>query len=192
MTKEIKRLEFLLEEKSMEAFLKNLLPKILPSKYKYNENYFLRPHSGKSDLLKSIPQKLKISYGVPTTFVILHDQDANDCKTLKSEILNICTANCKNNNDFLIRIVCRELESWYLGDMQAIEKAFSNFKALNYKNKAKFRTPDNLNATDEISKLLPNFQKTKGAKLISQHIDIQNNKSESFKQFVKGLNKIIK
>jgi hypothetical protein len=143
-------------------------------------------------LIKSIPNKLKINYGEPTTFVILHDQDSNDCKILKSEILEICKNNCRVDNKFLIRIVCRELESWYLGDMQAIECAFPRFKAAKYQNGAKFRNPDGLNATDEIIKLVPNFQKTKGAKLISQHIDIQNNRSESFNQFVSGLrNKLL-
>jgi hypothetical protein len=40
------RLEFLLEERSMENVLKIILPKILPSGYRLNENYFLHPHSG--------------------------------------------------------------------------------------------------------------------------------------------------
>jgi hypothetical protein len=191
MIKAMNRLEFLLEEISMEAFLRNFLPKILPEGYKYKENYFLRPHSGKSDLMRSIPNKLKIDYGEPTTFIILHDQDSNDCRVLKSEILQLCRNNCRNNNNYLIRIVCRELESWYLGDMQAIECAFPKFKAIKHRNKAKFRRPDELNASEEISKLVPDFQKTKGAKLISQYIEIDNNKSQSFNQFITGIRQIL-
>jgi len=186
------RLEFLLEELSMESFLKGFLPKILPDDYVHNQNYFLHPHQGKSDLLKSIPNKLKIDYGEKTAFIILHDQDSNNCIDLKNKIKNICQTNNRNDNHYLIRIVCKELESWYLGDLDAIEQAFPKFKAVKYKNKTKFRNPDAINASDEIVKLLPDFQKNKGAKLISQHIDIANNKSNSFKQFVSGLQRIVK
>ncbi len=187
----MKRLEFLLEERSMESFLKGFLPKILPEGYVYNGNYFLRPHQGKSDLLKSIPRKIKANYGEDTIVIILHDQDSNDCVTLKQKIDTICQTYCSNGNRYLIRIVCKELESWYLGDLDAVQQAFPKFNATTYKNKAKFRKPDLLNAADELSKILPDFQKIKGAKSISQYIDIQNNKSISFQQFVTGLQKIL-
>jgi len=166
------RLEFLLEELSMESFLKGFLPKILPDGYIHNQNYFLHPHQGKSDLLKSIPNKIKIDYGEKTAFIILHDQDNNNCIDLKNKIKKICQDNCKNDNSYLVRIVCKELESWYLGDLDAIEQAFPKFKAVKYKNKSKFRNPDAINAADEMAKLLPEFQKNKGARLISQHIDV--------------------
>ncbi|MDR1761461.1 MAG: DUF4276 family protein [Bacteroidales bacterium] len=185
------RLEFLLEEPSMESFLKGFLPKILPEGYVYNGNYFLRPHQGKSDLLKSIPRKIKTNYGEDTIVIILHDQDSNNCVTLKQKIDTICQNNCASNNQYLIRIVCRELESWYLGDLNAVKQAFPKFNATTYQNKAKFRNPDLLNAANELTRLLPEFQKNKGAKLISQHIDIKNNKSISFQQFVTGLQKIL-
>jgi len=185
------RLEFLLEELSMESFLKGFLPKILPNGYVYNQNYFLHPHQGKSDLLRSISRKIRIDYGETTAFIILHDQDSNNCMDLKNRINNICQAHCKKGNRYLIRIVCRELESWYLGDLDAVEKAFPRFKAVKYKNKTKFRNPDSINAADEIIKLIPEFQKNRGAKLISQYMDINfNNKSNSFNHFVSGLQKI--
>jgi hypothetical protein len=187
----MKRLEFLLEEQSMASFLRGFLPKILPEGYVYNTNYFLRPHQGKSDLLKSIPRKIKTQYGEDTIVIILHDQDSNNCVALKQEIDAVCTKNCAESNQYLIRIVCRELESWYLGDLNAVEQAFPKFKAQQYQKKAKFRNPDLLNAAQELTKLLPEFQKNNGAKLISQHIDIENNKSISFQQFVSGLQRIL-
>jgi len=185
------RLDFLLEELSMESFLKGFLPKVLPDGYVYNQNYFLHPHQGKSDLLKSIPAKIKIDYGETTVFVILHDQDSNNCIDLKNKIQQICQTNCRDGNRCLVRIVCRELESWYFGDLDAIEQAFPKFKANKYKNKSKFRNPDSINAADEMMKILPEFQKNKGAKLLSQYIDVSNNRSNSFKQFVTGLQRII-
>lgn len=53
------RLEFLVEERSMAEVLKVLLPRILPASWVLGENYFIRPHEGKSDLKRSIPKKLK-------------------------------------------------------------------------------------------------------------------------------------
>lgn len=55
------RLEFLVEERSMAEVLKVLLPRILPASWVLDENYFIRPHEGKSDLKRSIPKKLKDS-----------------------------------------------------------------------------------------------------------------------------------
>ena len=52
--------EFLLEEPSMVNCLEQILPKILPEGFVLNENCFLRPHNGKSDLLKSIPRKVRV------------------------------------------------------------------------------------------------------------------------------------
>lgn len=185
------RLEFLLEEPSMENVLKNILPSILPGDYQYNLNYFLRPHQGKSDLQKSIPNKMKrfSHFHEPVMFIILHDQDSNDCVQLKKELMELC----QNHGQcpFFIRIVCRELESWNLGDMDAIEAAFPSFKAHKYKNKAKYRNPDLLNASDEMSKLLPRFQKLDASKKISQHLNLEKNTSTSFNNFMSGLKKFL-
>ncbi|MCX6584445.1 MAG: DUF4276 family protein [Candidatus Aminicenantes bacterium] len=185
------RLEFLLEEPSMENVLKKILPLILPQDYRYNSNYFLRPHQGKSDLQKSIPNKMKrfSHFHEPVMLIILHDQDSNDCIRLKKELTELCKKH--GQCPFFIRIVCRELESWFLGDMDAIEAAFPSFKAHKYKNKAKYRNPDLLNASDEMSKLLPRFQKLNASVNISRHLKLEQNTSTSFKNFVSGLKKIL-
>ncbi len=187
------RLEFLLEEPSMENVLKNILPLILPPEYQYNINYFLRPHQGKAELQKSIPHKMKYfsHYYEPVMVIILHDQDSNDCFQLKKELTELCEnrGKCK----VLIRIVCRELESWYFGDMDAIEAAYPDkFNANKYKNKAKYRNPDLLNnAAEEMSKILPTFQKLNASKNISKHLKLEQNTSPSLRNFVSGLKKIL-
>lgn len=56
----LKRIEILVEEPSMEAVLKELLPKILPAPWELGVNCFIRSHEGKSDLKKSIPKKMKV------------------------------------------------------------------------------------------------------------------------------------
>ncbi|WP_281336801.1 DUF4276 family protein [Flavobacterium eburneipallidum] len=182
------RIEILVEEPSMKEFLTILLPKILDHHWGLNENYFIRSFEGKNDLQKNIPSKVKFlsnwnheAVGV----VIMQDQDSSDCKVLKQKLIAICNQN--GNCPKLVRIICRELESWYLGDFVAINEAYPNFKHQNYINKSKFRIPDNCNAFDELKKILPEFQKVGGAKKIASFININENKSESFKQTVTGL-----
>ncbi len=181
------RIEFLLEEESMKHALEILLPKILPPSYKIGENCFLRPHNGKSDLRNSIPKKVKVfsHFHEETKLVILHDQDSNDCKALKKDLKKLCEDN--GNCPVLIRIPCRELEAWYLGDMDAIEQAYPTFKASNFRNKEKFRNPDDCRASSELKKIIPTFQKGIAAKKIPKYMSIERNTSESFNQFVNGL-----
>ncbi|NEO66804.1 MAG: DUF4276 family protein, partial [Moorea sp. SIO4G2] len=112
---------FMLEERSMKNVLEQLLPKIIPEQI----TYLCIPHQGKQDLWESIPKKIEaFQYSPDTRFIIVHDQDSHDCKKLKSELLEICQTAGKYNN-VMIRIVCHELESWFLGDLAAVEKAYN-------------------------------------------------------------------
>ncbi|WP_281227378.1 DUF4276 family protein [Flavobacterium aquiphilum] len=182
------RIEILVEEPSMKEFLTILLPNILDKHWNLNENYFIRSFEGKNDLQKNIPSKVKFlsnwnheAVGV----VIMQDQDSSDCKILKQKLLDVCSQN--GDCPKLVRIICRELESWYIGDFLAVNKAYPSFKHQNYIHRSKFRIPDNCNAFDELRKILPEFQKVGGAKKIAPFIDIDKNKSESFQQTINGL-----
>lgn len=55
------RLQFLVEEPSMEAFLRALLPRFLPP----NCTFAIHPFNGKPDLLRKLPQRLKGYRNVP-------------------------------------------------------------------------------------------------------------------------------
>lgn len=181
------RIEILVEEPSMAEFLRIILPNLLPAEWVIDNNIFIRKHQGKSDLRKSIPVKLKAfsHWHEPIGFIIMQDQDSNDCRLLKQELIDLCSPH--KNIPTLIRIVCRELESWYIGDMEAIQKAYPEFKARTYSSKSKFRNPDLCNAKDELKKILPAYQETSAARNITPHISINTNRSESFRQFVNGL-----
>lgn len=184
----MEQIEFLLEEASMAEVLKIILPKILPDGWQLYNNVFLRVHEGKSDLQKSIPKKFKAySHFTPKVgVIIMHDQDSFDCKSLKNVLTDLCRQPGVEI-PFLIRIVCRELESWYLGDMPAIEAAYPNFKSEKFMKKSKFRNPDTCNAKDELRKILPELQQIGSAQAISPHLKIGDNRSESFNQFISGL-----
>lgn len=56
-----------------------------------------------------------------TRFVVLIDQDSNDCIVLKDRLSGLCQEGGREN--CLVRIVCHELESWFLGDLEAVGQA---------------------------------------------------------------------
>ena len=181
---------FLLEERSAKNVIESLLPKIISDNHL---TYICLEHQGKQDLAKSIPRKLKaFSHSPDTKFIVIHDQDSNDCKTLKSQLYQLC--NQAGNSDVLIRIICRELESWFLGDLNAVEQAYSLKEgSLSRKqNQAKFRNPDSLNsAKQELKNLLEEYYPGVGSKKIAPHLSLKNNTSTSFQTFVSGVKKLI-
>lgn len=176
-------LVFLLEEKSMKVFLDTLLPKVLPP----DVDYFTIPHEGKSDLKKSLPTKLK-AWNIPDSkFIVVQDQDSNDCRKLKQELLDLCK---EYDREVLVRIACHELEAWYWGDLKAVEKAY-NKDLSKVGRKRSYRIPDDIvSPKRELQKLLPEHQQIEGAKRIAQYIDIERNTSVSFHVFVDGVRRM--
>ena len=178
---------FLLEEQSMKSALKALLPKIIPDK-----QYKLIPHNGKMDLKQAIPKVVpSLSKNENAKIVIIQDKDNDVCLKLKNELLSL-TRNAKC--PILVRIACEELEAWFLGDMRAIERAFPRFKADNYINKKPYRKIDKIKKPSLVlKKLIPElkdydiFPKRKIAEAISYQMNIDENRSTSFKNLVTGL-----
>ncbi len=178
-------LVFLLEEQSMKEALNVLVPKIVPEHWK---TIYL-PHQGKADLIKSIPKKLR-SWNIPDTiFVILIDKDSNDCVKLKEEIVYLTL--WASRPETLVRIVCTELESWFIGDLAAVAQAYSVRKAMN-QNRGKYRDPDKLaNAKNELRLIVPAYQPIIGARAIAPYMNIESNKSHSFNVFIRGLKNLV-
>lgn len=178
------RLVFLVEERSMSEFLQIWIARAFPDLL-----FQCVPHDGKSDLLKSIPRKLKAWREPNTKFVVIIDNDSKDCQKLKATLVALCQR--AGRDDVLVRIACQELEAWYLGDPEAVAAAFGNQKLLDELSKARFRNPDTLpKPSDELTRLVPAFQKVSGARAVATHIDIGRNKSASFRIFVAGIDQI--
>ncbi|MBO7597333.1 MAG: DUF4276 family protein [Bacteroidales bacterium] len=190
------RIEILVEEPSIAEVLRVLLPNILPNGWKLDENCFIRPHEGKQDLQRSLPHKISSAgkRDIKIGFIILQDQDSNDCRVLKQKLVDICNKAIPKETivPYKVRIVCHELESWYLGDMFAIEQTFSRFHAAQYKNKRLFRDPDQcVNPKNELKKIVGDYSQIATAREIASHMIVENNKSHSFICFVNGLLKLI-
>ena len=182
----MKEIVFLVEEPSMKEFLKVILPKVIPD----NVLYTIIHHEGKQDLEKSIPKKLRAFQQPETRFVVLIDQDSNDCLLLKNRLLELCQEGGRDN--CLVRIVCHELESWFLGDLEAVGQAYNVNNLARRQREAKFRQPDRLSNPAQVLKLLvPQYQKISGARAVSKHMKLSENGSHSFSVFLKGLQKVV-
>jgi len=134
-------------------------------------------------------QKLRGYINPEATFIILHDQDAADCQQVKAKLKQKCIE--ANKPHAIIRIACRELESWYLADLPAVEKAFLKSNLSSLQNKKKFRNPDKLgNPSKELLRLVPEYQKINGSRLIAPHLNVENTRSRSFYHFIRSIKSI--
>lgn len=184
------RVVFLLEEPSMKNMLEGFLPRLFPS-WVEREHFLCIPHQGKSDLDTSIPRKLKAWQYPNDRFVILRDNDNADCLSLKARFLEMCANN--GRPDTLVRLVCQELEGWYLGDLNALATAFNNPKINNPRNVKRFSAPDDWQKPSvEVVRLIPEFQKGSGARLMGHCLGLEGaNTSVSFQVFIAGLQQLV-
>lgn len=181
------QLVFFLEEPSAREMLKGLLPTLLPDEVIPRFVVF----EGKQDLEKQLLRKLR-GWRTPNTyFAVLRDKDSEDCEEVKMRLAHICDTAGKP--DTLIRIVCRELESWYLGDLQAVEKGLDITGLAAKQNKRKYRDPDRLtNPTQELRTLTSNsYQKVAGSRSIGPCLAVDSNRSVSFNNFVSGVKRVV-
>lgn len=173
---------FLTEEESMKVTLDRFISRFWASKTP-GVDWIALSFQGKSDLEKNIVRRMKSwNYGTPH-FVILRDQDGGDCKLLKSKL---CELASQSVHSFTVRVVCNELESWFLGELESVEAAYPASKATKYKNTAKFRDPDALgNASEELEKLTDIRGKVGRAEAIARVFDPEKCVSHSFRVFWK-------
>ena len=183
------RLIFLVEEPSMKVLLDGLLPRVFPG-WQKGTHFMCVPHEGKSDLDKSAPRKLK-EWKVPgDRFVIVRDNDNVDCVALKSRYVAICVV-C-GRPESVVRLVCQELESWYLGDLWAMAHAFSKPNLDTPGHRKRFADPDSWQKPSlEVGRLVEDFGKVAGARAMAGHLRAgEYNRSASFRVFVDGVQQV--
>ena len=183
------RLVFLLEEPSMNHLLAGLLPRLMPG-WVDGEHFLCVPHEGKSDLDRSIPRKLA-AWRVPgDRFVVLRDNDAEVCKEVKTRLVKLCVES--GRPDTLVRLVCQELEAWYLGDLLALAVAYEEPKLQTASMRKRFANPDAWEKPSaEVQRVLPAFQKGQGARRMGMTLrGPDDSRSRSFKVFVAGVRRL--
>ncbi|NQT19153.1 MAG: hypothetical protein HQ592_05575 [Planctomycetes bacterium] len=85
----VERVEVLVEEPSIEAVLRHLLPKLLGS-----TAFRIYPYQCKSQLLLRLPQRLRgYKKWLPDNWriLVIVDRDDDDCKGLKATLDSIAT-----------------------------------------------------------------------------------------------------
>ncbi|ETW92066.1 MAG: hypothetical protein ETSY1_45340, partial [Candidatus Entotheonella factor] len=146
---------------------------------------------GKQDLEKQLVKRLR-GWQVPDThFVVMRDQDSGNCFEIKDKLTALCRE--ANRQDVLVRIACRELESFYLGDLVAVEKGLGINNLSRNQDKKKFRAPDELvNPVEELRKLTGNkYQKVSGSRAIGPCLSLTENRSHSFHVLVRGIRELV-
>ena len=163
--------------------LKGLLPRLLPIDLKIHFIVF----EGKQHLEKQLPKRLKNWKKPDCLFVVLRDQDSGNCISIRKNLVTICADSGKPET--LIRIAIHELESWYLGDLAAVDAGLNINRLSKLQNKAKYRNPDKLaNPSQELKRITSNrYKKVSGSRAIGPHLSLYENCSYSFHKFISGI-----
>ena len=178
-------LVFFLEEESAKALLERLFPFLIPEGSQISSRFIV--FEGKQDLEKQLPKKLGGYLNPHARFIVMRDQDKGDCRRIKRSLTSLCPASHRSRT--IIRIACRELESFYLGDLQAVESGLGISGLAGKRNKAKFRDPDRLSSpARELEKLTGNrYQKIAGSRAIAPHLDLREPRSRSFHHLLQAI-----
>jgi hypothetical protein len=181
------------EEASAKNVFEALLPKMLP------ENVFFQifPHQGKQDLEKALRTTLPSISKMPgARILITRDQDSDECKRLKSRLQELISGNCSCPHK--IRIICRELEAWFLGDLNAVQQAFPRFTPANHQHTAALRDVDAIqNPHDLLRRIIPEYSnldtlpKIKTAESIAPFLAPENNSSTSYSNTINAIKELI-
>ncbi len=183
----MKYLVCLLEEPSAREMLKEILPRIVPDEVIVKYLVF----EGKQDLEKQLERRLKNWQQPDSMFLIMRDQDSGNCFTIKQNLFKKVTASGKQDTT-IVRIACHELESFYLGDLAAVEAGLEISGLTAKQNKKKYRVPDSLsNAAEELFKLTDKrYQKIAGSRAIAPYLKTDgSNLSHSFNILLDGIKK---
>lgn len=181
----MKTIVFLLEEPSAQDALQGILPEILPP----DVTPVFLVFEGKQDLEKRMMRRIRGWLTPNSAFLVLRDQDNGDCQVIKERLRALCREAGKP--DAVVRIACRTLESWFVGDWEAVGKAYQQPKLSMLKQKALYQNPDHLgDPVNELRKFIPEYQKRDGARRISRHLNLTCNSSKSFLIFVEAVRRL--
>ncbi len=177
---------FFLEEESMKICLEALMEKALSDCPHVSCQYVT--FRGKGDLERRLPIKLK-GWSVPDTkFVVVRDQDEDDCVQVKERLVRLSAG---YGREVLVRVVCHELEAWYFGDLKAVDEAYGT-KLERLSRKRQYRNPDAIHHPKrELKKHLPELQQILGAQRIAPKLNPQRNTSRSLHVLIDGVRRMV-
>lgn len=180
------------EEPSAKNVFQAILPRILPP----SVHFRIYDHQGKQDLEHALKSAIPSISKIPGSRVLVTRDQDNDCKELKKALVAILDKKC--SCPYFVRIICQELESWFLGDMVAVQKAYARFKAESYINRAEFRNVDSLQKPhQQILEIIPEYSgrtslpKLETSEKIAEFLEVQRNTSKSFHHTIDCIKRLI-
>jgi hypothetical protein len=202
----VEHVEVIVEEPSMEAALRLLLPRILGG-----ISFEIYVHQCKDELLMRLPQRLRgyAAFGPPDTWriVVVVDRDDDDCTRLKQRLetcareAGLATRSSPRHKRFAVvnRLAIEELEAWYFGDWEAVRAAYPKVKAT-IPAQARYREPDDITGGtwEAFERVLRDagyfktgLRKIEAARAISEHMDPFRNSSRSFQVLRAALDEMV-
>lgn len=195
-------LEFLAEEPSMEAFLRALLPRVLPELCTFQVHAF----QGKSDLLAKLESRLRgyAAWCPPNwRLVVIVDRDDDNCRILKQRLDAIAhqaglitrRSGAPQPWQLVNRIAIEELESWFFGDWTAVHLAYPRVPK-DISGRAAFRDPDAISGGtwEALERVMCRYgyfpgglEKIAAARRIGSYFDPKRCRSKSFQIFHQAL-----
>jgi hypothetical protein len=191
-------LKLLVEEPSMEACLRAMLPRLLPQE----RTFEVHPFQGKDDLLGKLEARLRgYAEWLPEDWriVVVVDRDDDDCRAIKKQLEDIArrvglrTRTRVGNAQWQLvnRIAIEELEAWYFGDWGAVKAAYPRVSA-SLPHRQGFRDPDAIaggtwEAFERVMQKHGYFKgglaKLEAARAIGERMDPSRSRSRSFAAF---------
>jgi hypothetical protein len=191
----VEHVELLVEEPSMEAALRLLVPKIVGAL-----SFAVYSHQGKADLLGRLPERLRGDASwLPLTWriVVVVDRDNDDCESLKERLEKIAahaglvTRSSAKKRKYVVvnRIAVEELEAWYFGDWEAVRVAYPKVPQT-IPNQAKYRASDAIagGTWEAFERVLQaqgymagGLAKIAAARAVAEHMVPSRNQSPSFR-----------
>jgi hypothetical protein len=166
-----------------------IIAECLAQKLNLSDRIICLRHQNKSDLERSFPRKIG-HWGGPQVprFVVMRDNDGADCLQLKARLMRLVPKNAVQR--VKVRLVVQELESWYLGDLEAVKQAglLSAADGDSLERKAVLRNPDAIgNAKQMFKSKIGKDGQIALARSIGPRLSLKSNRSRSFHAFVNAL-----
>lgn len=196
-------LHILVEEESMEAFLKVFISRHWPgAKGCWSVNAF----KSKDELLRRLPERLRnfrnlVQQGSARILVLI-DRDSDDCRDLAEKLEEMARVaglvSIRRKSEQIANcVVIEELESWFFGDIPALCDAYSGVPA-SLADQRGFRDPDAITGGvwEKLLKILQEsghfrgakrLPKTKVAECMARKLTPDRNRSASFQYFWRTL-----
>ncbi len=185
----------IVEEPSMEAALRMLLPRLLGPL-----SFEVYPHQCKDELLARLPGRLQgYAAWIPKTWriVVVVDRDDDDCDKLKARLektaidAGLLTRSTAKKKPYVVvnRLAIEELEAWYFGDWEAVRAAYPKAPP-SIPSQAKYRDPDAVRggtweAFERVLQKAGYFagglRKIEAARTIATRMEPRRNASRSFR-----------